>query len=37
MNISETTQKIFITLEQDLTLLYLFNPAKQGNVSSEEN
>ena len=34
MNISAIKQDIFIKLEQNL---YLFNPAKYGNVSSEEN
>ena len=37
MNISATKQNSFIKLEQNLGQPYLFNSAKQGNVSSEEN
>ena len=36
MNISTTKQNVFIKLEQNLSQLYLFNPAKQGNVPFEE-
>ena len=36
MNISATKQNIFIKLKQNLGQLYLFNSAKQENVSSEE-
>ena len=37
MNIDATKQNILIQLEQNLSQLYLFSSAKQGNVSSEEN
>ena len=37
MDISATKQHIFIKLEQNLSQLHLFNPAKEVNVSSEES